>query len=183
MMENPPLLNGGPVIRIEGTVGSEPVHERDQPPCYDLDLGAGYPRVVPPQQRLDPALSRADVPCFGLGQVRIAHGHAPVTRQQPPLGLALGIERKQRLQAFAKAAALSLSLVEPGAGPLRDDFEGEAKQVALVSEVMREDGGTRSRGLSHIPESQRLQAARPDELGGSSGDVSAASLVVHVSRH
>ena len=29
MTENPSLLSGRPMIRIEGAVGSEPVHERD----------------------------------------------------------------------------------------------------------------------------------------------------------
>jgi hypothetical protein len=46
MTENPPLLSGGPVIRIEGTVGSEPVHKRDQAPRHDLTLGVGCLRVL-----------------------------------------------------------------------------------------------------------------------------------------
>jgi hypothetical protein len=135
------------------------------------------------QQRLDPALRRADVPGLGLRQARIAHCRAPVARQQAPLGLAPGVERKQCLQAIAEAAAGPLRLVEPGARPLRDGFEGELQQVALAGEVMREDGSTRSRGLGHVPEGQRLQAARSDELGGGGGDVPAPGFVVDVSRH
>ena len=103
--------------------------------------------------------------------------------QQAPLGLALGVERKQCLQALAQAAAVPPCLVEPGARPLRDGFEGGLQQVAFVGEVMREDGGTRSRGLGHIPEGQRLQAAGSDELGGSGGDVPAPGVVVNVSGH
>ena len=183
MMENPPLLNGGPVIRIEGTVGSEPLHERDQAPGHDLTLGVGCLRVLLSQQRFDPALGGSHVSRLLTRQPGVTDGRAPVARQQPPLGLALGVERKQRLQALAQAAAVSLGVVEPGTGPLRDDLEGGAQQVTLVGEVMREDGGTRARGLSHIPERQRLQAARPDQLGGRSGDVPAALVVVYVSRH
>ena len=121
--------------------------------------------------------------CLGIRQVRITHCHAPVARQQAPLGLAIGVERKQCLQAFAQAPAVPLCLVEPGTRPLGDDFEGGLQQVALVGEVMREDGGTRSRGLGHVPECQRLQAARSDELGGSGGNVPAPGVVVNVSRH
>ena len=123
------------------------------------------------------------MPRLGIGQVRIAHGYAPVTRQQAPLDLALGVERKQRLQALAQASAVPLRLVEPSARPLRDDFKGELQQVVLVGEVVREDGGARSRGFSHVPEGQRLQTARSDEFGGGGGEVSAPSVVVNVSRH
>jgi hypothetical protein len=183
MMENPPLLNGGPVIRIEGTVGSEPLHERDQAPGHDLTLGAGCLRVLLSQQRLDPALGGSHVPRLLTRQPGVTDGRTPVARQQPPLGLALGVERKQRLQALAKAAAASLRLIEPGAGPLRDGLEGGQQQVALVGEVVRQDGRARSGGVSDVAEGQRLQAAGSDKLGGGRGDVAATRVVVDVSRH
>ena len=90
-------------------------------------------------------------------------------------GLAAGV--------VAKAAAALFRLVEPGAGPLRDGLEGRQQQVALVGEVVRQDGRARSGGVSDVAEGQRLQAAGSDKLGGGRGDVAATRVVVDVSRH
>ena len=48
--QNPPLVRWRPVVGIEPAVGSEPVHERDQPSCHDLGLAAGHVRVLLSQQ-------------------------------------------------------------------------------------------------------------------------------------
>lgn len=114
MTQNPPLLRGGPVVRIEGAVGAKPVHDRGQAPRHDFQLDLGCLRVPLSQQRLDPALGGSHVSRLLTCRAGIADGRAPVARQQAPLGAALGVEGKQRLQTLTKTTASSLRLVESG---------------------------------------------------------------------
>ena len=181
--QHPPLLRGRPVVGVQGALRPEAVHDGDEPPRDQLQLGVDDVRIVAAQQRLDANLCRAHVAGVLGGELRVTDRDPPEAGQQAPLCAAGGVEREQRLEAAAKPAASPLGLVEACAQPVGHLAEGRQQQVALVGEVVGDHRRAAPGRVGDVAERQRIEPVRADQFRGRRGDVSAAGRVVDVPRH